>query len=516
MDSLWPDVCFAISKGFPLGPIAPIQSPLTKAMETYGFLSLLPPVLAIVLALTTRQVFLSLLAGIWLGFVIIAGGNPLEGTFETINAFTQVFADAGNTRIIIFTLVVGALIALIQRSGGVQGFIDRLLAWLEKSADGSQSRVKVELLALATGLVLFIESNISILTVGTLYRPVFDRLKIPREKLAYIADSSSAPSCILIPFNAWGAFITGLLMAQGLDAPFGQLLKATLYNFYPMIVIATLIFVIVTGRNVGEMKVAEARARDTGALLREGAQPMMDGEIAGMEAKLGAVPRARNMILPIAAMVILMPMFLIMTGWGGAGDTPLRALQNGSGSTSVLYATTFACALAFIMYKLQGIMGIREMFDLSLKGMSGMVPLAILMVLAFALGSLCKDLGTGQFVADSAKGFVSPALVPAMIFLTACFVAFSTGTSWGTFAIMIAIAVPLAQAMDANVSLAIAAALGGGVFGDHCSPTSDTSIITSMATGNDHIDHVRTQLPYALIGGAITTVLYVILGIAGA
>lgn len=480
-------------------------------MENPSILSLLPPVLAIGLALWTRQVFLSLLAGLWIGFVILAGGNPLDGTFDTINGLVTVFEDAGNTRIIIFTLVVGALIALIQRSGGVQGFINRLLAWLEKSAEGSRSRMKVELLALCTGLVIFIESNISILTVGTLYRPVFDKLGIPREKLGYIADGSSSPSCILLPFNAWGAFITGLLMAQGLDAPFGELLKATVYNFYPMLVIATLFFVIISGRDVGEMKRAEAR----GTVLREGAQPMLAGELSAMDMKEGLRPRARNMIVPIAAMVLLMPTFLIMTGWADGGGNALTALQSGSGSTSVLYATTFACLLAFVMYKGQGLLGIREMFDLSLKGMSGMVPLAILMVLAFALGSLCKDLGTGQYVADVAKAFISPGLVPALIFLTACFVAFSTGTSWGTFAIMIAIAVPLAQGMDANVSLAIAAALGGGVFGDHCSPTSDTSIITSMATGNDHIDHIRTQLPYALIGGGITTVLYLILGFAG-
>jgi len=493
-------------------------------METYGLLSLLPPVIAIGLALWTRQVFLSLLIGIWIGFVILAGGNPVSGTFDTLDGLVSVFSDAGNTRIIIFTLVVGALIALIQRSGGVQGFIDRLLGWLEKSADKANNRRdglaggiaqqksqrrRVELMALFTGLVLFIESNISILTVGTLYRPVFDKLKIPREKLAYIADSSSAPSCILLPFNAWGAFITGLLMTQGMDNAFGELLKATLFNFYPMLVIATLIFVIVSGRDIGEMKTAERR----GTLLREGAVPVMSEEASEVSMKEGIEPRARNMIIPIAAMVLLMPTFLIMTGNSGEGW--FKALQSGSGSKSVLYATSFACAIAMLMYKLSGKLGIRESFDLSLKGMSAMVPLAILMVLAFAIGSLCRELGTGLYVAETAKAFISPALVPALIFLVACFVAFSTGTSWGTFAIMIAIAVPLAQGMDTNVSLAIAAALGGGVFGDHCSPTSDTSIISSMATANDHIDHVRTQLPYALIGGALTTMLYLVLGMLG-
>lgn len=485
-------------------------------MEHYGFISLLPPVIAIGLALWTRQVFLSLLIGIWIGFVILAGGNPLTGTFETLNGLVKVFESAGNTRIIIFTLVVGALIALIQRSGGVQGFIHRVLKSLEKAeakASARGQRKRVELMALMTGLVLFIESNISILTVGTLYRPVFDKLKIPREKLAYIADGTSSPSCILLPFNAWGAYITGLLIAQGFENGFGELLKATLFNFYPMLVIATLIFVILSGKDIGEMKTAETRLRESGNLLREGAVPMMSEEASEVPMKEGLIPQARNMIIPIATMVLLMPVFLIMTGDSGEGW--FKALQSGSGSKSVLYATSFACVIAMVMYKLSGKLGIRESFDLSLKGMSGMVPLAILMVLAFAIGALCRELGTGLYVAETAKQFISPALVPALIFLVACFVAFSTGTSWGTFAIMIAIAVPLAQGMETNVSLAIAAALGGGIFGDHCSPTSDTSIISSMATANDHIDHIRTQLPYALIGGGITTGLYLILGVIG-
>jgi Na+/H+ antiporter NhaC len=282
-----------------------------------------------------------------------------------------------------------------------------------------------------------------------------------------------------------------------------------------MLVIAVLVFVILSGKDIGEMKTAEIRTRETGQLLREGATPMIGGEVSEIQAKEGLAPKARNMILPVFAMVALMPVFLIMTGWADSGGNAFKALQSGSGSKSVLYATTFACMIAMILGKASGKLGIREMFDTSLKGMSGMVPLAILMVLAFSLGTLCKDLGTGVFVAETAKGFISPALVPALIFLTSCFVAFSTGTSWGTFAVMIAIAVPLAQGMDTNVTLAIAAALGGGVFGDHCSPTSDTSIITSMATGNDHIDHIRTQIPYALICGAITTVIYLILGFAG-
>ena len=490
-------------------------------MENFGLLSLLPPVLAIALALYSRQVFLSLLAGIWLGFVILAGWNPLQGTFDTLEGIANVFSSNYNTKIIIFTLVVGGLIALVQRSGGVQGFVERILARLEtethKAAD-RQQRKKVELLAFFTGMVLFIESNISILTVGTLYRPIFDKLQIPREKLAYITDSSSAPSCILIPLNAWGAFIIAQMAAQGVTGGFSALMKAMAYNFYPMIVIVIMLYVILSGRDIGEMKTAEIRARDTGKLLRDGATPMMGDEAIAMPIKDGVTAKARNMVIPIASLVFLVPTFLIMTGWGAAqeaGQGFAFAMREGSGGTSILYASSFACMIAAAMYKFTGNLSIRESFDTFMKGMAAMLPLAILMVLAFAIGNICDALGTGQYVADTAAQFISPALVPALLFVVACFIAFSTGTSWGTFAIMLAIAIPLAQGMETNVSLAIAAVLGGGIFGDHCSPTSDTSIISSMASASDHIDHIRTQLPYALIGGAVTVALYLILGFAG-
>jgi len=480
-------------------------------ISNFGFLSLLPPVIAIALALWTRQVFISLIAGLWLGFIILAGGNPVTGFWALIDGLVKVFEDAGNTRIIIFTLVMGALIALMQRSGGVQGFINFMMMRL-KTADAKGQRIRVELMALVTGLLIFIESNISILTVGMLYRPVFDKLKIPREKLAYLADSSSSPSCILLPFNAWGAYIAGLLMAQGIENGFGALLEATLYNFYPMLVILGAAAVIISGRDIGDMAKAETRLRSHGLLHRPGAQPMMaDGSVT-INAKDGVSPRAFNMMIPLLTLILAMPCFLIWTGWESGEGRVLTALQSGSGSKSVLYATALATLCAAVLNKAQGLLGVREMSDLSLKAMGGMIPLAILMVLAFALGAMCRELGTGHYVADVTSQFLSPAFIPALVFLIACFIAFSTGTSWGTFAIMIVIAVPLAQQMDLYLPLVIAAALGGGIFGDHCSPTSDTSIISSMASGTDHIDHVRTQLPYALIAGGITFTLYLGLG----
>ena len=488
-------------------------------MDNYGFWSVLPPVIAIALAIRTKQVFIALIIGIWLGWTIIAGGNLIEGTLATIQAMVDVFKDDGNTRTIMFTLLVGALIAYIQRSGGVAGFItrlDHLLHRLEEKRWGN-NRVLVQLMAAFTGLIIFVESNISVLTVGTLYRPVTDKLNIPREKLAYLADSTSAPSSILIPFNAWGAYIMGLLVIQNFENPFQTLMGAFPYNFYPFIAVAMVFYIILSGKDFGPMKRAESRAIKEGKVIADNAIPMVSDEVTVIAAVPGITPRARNMIVPIATMVLMMPLMLIYTGWQEDTDATgfsriFEAIGQGSGSASVLYSVIASLLVSGLLYLVQRLMTGKELIDLTLKGMSGMISLALLMVLAFAIGSLCKTLGTGLYVAEVSKAWLSPGLVPLIVFLVSCFIAFSTGTSWGTFAIMISIAVPMAQSLDTNVSLAIAAALGGGVFGDHCSPISDTTIISSMASASDHIDHVKTQLPYALVAGGITCFLYLILG----
>lgn len=520
---------------------------------SFNFLSLLPPVIAIVLAIRTKQVFVSLLFGIWLGWVTITMFEMLEistlgelgsafgqmsigeilffpfrlvveGSLSTIHGLVDVFQDEGNTRTIMFCALVGALIIFIQRSGGVQGFIlriDKILQRFEERKGGS-NRVIVQLFAWLTGVLIFVETSISVLTVGTLYRPIFDKLKIPREKLAYIADSSSAPASILIPFNGWGAFIMTLLLNQGFDNPFAVMIKSLGYNFYPMLALVGVLIVILTKKDFGPMAKAEKRARETGKVLSDDAVPMVSDELTDVEMKEGIKPKAYNMILPIAVMVFLMPIMLAYTGWETArealpdasfGSTLFLAIGKGSGSTSVLVAVIVAILFSMVLYSFQKIMKLKEMVDLTLKGISGLMPLALLMLMAFAIGAVCKEMGTGQYVADVAKTWLSPALVPFIVFIVSCFIAFSTGTSWGTFAIMIAIAVPMATNMNANVYLTIAAALGGGVFGDHCSPISDTSILSSMASASDHIDHVKTQIPYALIAGVITAVLYLVIGL---
>jgi len=483
-------------------------------MDNYGFLSLIPPLIAIVLAIRTKQVFISLLTGIFFGWLIIGNWNPFTGIILTIENIVNVFDDPGNTRVVFFTFLVGSLITLIQVSGGVEGFIKSFQKKLGKGSD-KKNRKKVQFYALLTGILIFVESNISALTVGTIFRPMFDKLKISREKLAYIADSTSAPSKLLIPFNGWGAFIMGLLITQGIENPFMALVSAMKYNFYPILVIVILLVIVITGKDFGLMKNAEERTKK-GVLFDKGSSPMISEDITIIKTKEGVNQNSFSMLIPMVSMIVIMLFMLFYTGYDKSEEniTFFGILGNASGSTSVLYSIILSIIVASAYYVINGILSVKEVISHSIKGMSGMMQLSLLIMLAFAIGNLCNELGTGNYVSNELKSVLSPKLVPVLLFLTSCFISFSTGTSWGTFAIMIAIAVPISDQMGIDSSIAVAAALGGGLFGDHCSPISDTSVISSMASASDHIDHVKTQLPYALISGLLTSLLYLFIGLS--
>lgn len=309
----------------------------------------------------------------------------------------------------------------------------------------------------------------------------------------------------------------GLLATLAVDQPFLVIIKSIPFNFYPILALLAVPMIIWMGWDLPLMRKAEERTQE-GKVLWDHATPMISEEILETEMAEGIAPKAYNMVVPILSMIAVMPVILLYTGWIDIPDSEslttkfMLALGQGSGSQAVLISVTISILVAMSMYKIQGIMTIRETFDWILKGIAALVPLAVLMVLAFAIGNICKELGTGLYVSHVIGSFLAPALIPALLFVVSCFIAFSTGTSWGTFAIMIGIAVPLITSTDLHFSLALAAVLGGSVFGDHCSPISDTTIISSMSAATDHVDHVRTQLPYALILGGISTVLYVILG----
>jgi len=334
-------------------------------------------------------------------------------------------------------------------------------------------------------------------------RPLFDRFRTAREKLAYLIDSTSAPICILIPLNAWGAYNLGILQELGVEDPLGVLVGSIPLNFYAIFAVLLSGAVMVWGIDIGPMKKAEERAR-SGEVLWPDAQPLMDEKVLSSGGPDRIPPRAVNMLLPIGVMVLMMPISLVITGGGD--------LRAGSGSTSVLWAVLSGLGTAWILLLAQRAATMDELVRTALQGASGLVPLALILQLALALGGVTRELGTGIWVANVTSGLLPPAIFLPVVFLVSAGIAFSTGTSWGTFAIMLPIAVPAAMTMGLPLAPFVAAALSGGIFGDHASPISDTTIISSMAAATDHIDHVRTQLPYAAIAGLLAILSFGILG----
>ena len=468
-------------------------------MESYGLLSLLPPLLALGMAIRTKQVYPSLLLGIWLGWTIMSDWNPLTGLIASVNALVGVFGDRDRTLTILLTALIGALIAFTQYSGGMKGFVDRVSA-----AGLARDRRSAGVLAWFIGFVIFVEGNIGVFVSGPVSRPIFDRLRVSREKLAYILDSTAAAKATVIPINSWGAYIIGLLAAQGLDFPLRAMLSAIPFNFYALLAILAALFVAWTGLDVGPMREAERRVREEGKFLRDGGEPLVANEVLMLEAKAGAPPRARNMLIPILTLVVAVLAGLYLTGGGN--------LMDGDGATSVFWALGIALAVSAGSYRIQGILTSGEITEMFMKGVGGLIPIAVLLMLAFVIGDVCQAMGTGTYVAGAVEGGLPRFLIPAALFIVAGITSFSTGTSWGTWAIMIPIAVPMIGIIGLHPSLIIASVLGGGIFGDHCSPISDSTIMASMAAGTDHIDHVRTQLPYALAVGGVTVVAYLVLG----
>jgi Na+/H+ antiporter NhaC len=472
-------------------------------MESYGWLSILPPIVAIGLAIRTKQVYLSLALFVLLGWTIMHGWDPLAGLIASVETYIAAVTDADNARVLMFSVLIGSMITLTQASGGMEGFVDRV-----EGLGVARSKRSVGLLTAAVSMAVFLESNFGLLVSGAIARPLADKYRISREKLSYIIDATSSPKCILIgsllPLNAWGAYVAALLAAQGVDRPATILFAAIPLNFYAVLALVLVLTVILTGWNLGPMREAERRVTDEGKLLRDGAKPMVTEEVSGERAKTGVPRRAVNMVLPIVTMVAVVPLVLWLTGDGD--------LSRGSGSTAVLWGVIAGVILAVVSYRLQGVLTIEESTQEIIKGIQGLVPLVIVLSLAFTIGVTTRALGTGVFVAQAAQAALPTALVPAVIFALACFIAFATGTSWGTFAIMIPIVMPMVDVLGLHPALAVAAALGGGIFGDHCSPISDTTIVASMASATDHIDHVRTQMPYAMLAAAGAVVLFVVFG----
>jgi Na+/H+ antiporter NhaC len=457
--------------------------------------SILPPIIAIILAIKTKQVIPSLFAGIWIGCFLLNEFDPITGLAESFESIINVFSDSGDTKVLIFTLLIGALINTIEKSGGVSGFVKFL-----ENRKWVHTKLRAQMLAWFTGIVIFIESNITLLVAGSVSRPLFDRYRISREKLAYLIDATSAPVCVMVPLNAWTAVIIGLVASTGVDNAFEIFIRSIPYNLYAITAIILALFFIIKQIDIGPMRAAEARTQNGQITWQENP---VEAEVTNKEEDSASQKDAIFMIAPILTMTFAMPAGLFLTG---AGD-----IMKGSGSTAIFWSICAALFVCWCMLLSKKKANVNDLMKLFMEGAGNLLPIACILLMALALGDIAKLLGTGPYVAGVAGANVPVIFLAPLVFLVSGFIAFSVGSSWGTFAIMIPIAMSIATTLDLSTSLMLGAALSGGIFGDHASPISDTTVVASMAAGTDHIEHVRTQLPYALIAGTISVIGFIIL-----
>ena len=457
--------------------------------------SILPPIIAIILAIKTKQVIPSLFAGIWIGCFLLNEFDPITGLAESFESIINVFSDSGDTKVLIFTLLIGALINTIEKSGGVSGFVKFL-----ENREWVHTKLRAQLLAWFTGIVIFIESNITLLVAGSVSRPLFDRYRISREKLAYLIDATSAPVCVMVPLNAWTAVIIGLVASTGVDNAFEIFIRSIPYNLYAITAIILALFFIIKQIDIGPMRAAETRTQNGQITWQENP---IETEVNNEEEDSASQKDAIFMIVPILTMTFAMPAGLFLTG---AGD-----IMKGSGSTAIFWSICAALFVCWCMLLFKKRTSVNDLMRLFMEGAGNLLPIACILLMALALGDIAKLLGTGPYVAGVAGANVPVIFLAPLVFLVSGFIAFSVGSSWGTFAIMIPIAMSIASTLDLSTSLMLGAALSGGIFGDHASPISDTTVVASMAAGTDHIEHVRTQLPYALIAGTISVIGFIII-----
>ena len=494
-----------------------------EATAIWGFLTLMPPLLAIGIALISRQVIPSLVLGIYIGAVMIYGLTPSAlwfGLLDTIEiyiaqAIVPPDGDTGHISIILFTLLMGGLIGIVYRNGGAFGIADRISVLASNRRRGQVSTSGL-------GFAIFFSTYANSLVIGNTMRPVTDRLKISREKLAYIVDSTAAPLAAIAVISTWIGFELGLIESSisgiGFDeGAYSIFLNSIPYNFYP---IWTLIFVLAvgaSGRDFGPMLKAEQRASQEGKVLRDGADVDDSGDEDGGELRMreDAPRRAFNAVIPIGVLVGTVAVGLYVTG---SGDTLRDIIGSAETGKTLLWAGLLGVLVAVILSVGQRILSLKETMDAWYGGLKSVLFVMIILTLAWALGAVAEDLKTANYLVSILGDALSPAFLPAILFVLAAAVSFAVGTSWGTMGILMPLAVPLVWTVLQNNDMAnpenyyimyatIGTVLAGSVWGDHCSPISDTTIISSVAAGSDHIDHVRTQIPYAMTVGIAALLL---------
>ena len=445
--------------------------------------SLLPPLVAIIIAIWRKNALFALFCGVVLCYLMMANGQPINGLTSAATGIAGVFYSLGNVYIISFSLLIGALVTLMNQSGAVNGFINHL-ATLNLVKNSRQA----SMLPAVIGTTIFTDTNLSMFTAGMASQKLFDQHKLSRARLAYLVDSTCAPVSILFLVNGWGAYVLGLLDGYSFDDPVGILIGTIGYNIYAIIAVALAYYTAFSGRVFGPLKRAET-------LVHEKQKTTVDH-----------VAPAHIMWLPMLTLLIGTFIFLWATGDGD--------IRRGSGAFSVFWSVIIALTFLVILILSHKLMSLSTIFKTIISGIKYMSPAVAILVLSFAFGDAIKALGTGVYVSQLINVEVPLFLMAPILFIAAAFMAFATGTSWGTFAILIPIAVPIAQQSGLPIEFLVAAVLGGGIFGDHASPISDTTVVASIASGCDHFEHVKTQLPYALFGALVTLVAYIIIGLS--
>lgn len=494
-----------------------------------GWLSLLPPLAAIALALIFREVVISLFAGIWLGALFLARFNPVEGTLSVIDRFViEAIADPDHASIIVFSLLLGGMVGVMNRSGGTLGIVETLRPLATTPRRGL-------FLTWLAGLFVFFDDYANTLIVGNTMRPVTDRLKVSREKLSYIVDSTAAPVAVIALISTWVGFEISLIgdalgnaAAQATDPevaaqlmagsanPFNVFLHSIPYLFYPILTVCFVLMVVLTRRDFGPMLAAERRSASGGGLTRPGSTPATDVSIGDVVAP-GGNYRWYNAALPVLSVIVVALGGIFVTGKASLaeGESGLRAIVGAADPfKSLLWASLTGCIVAIGLAVSQRILKPTEAIEAWLGGLRSMMLAMVILVLAWSLGAVTEALGTGPYLATVLKDSLPLQALPVLVFIVGALISFSTGTSWGTMAILFPVVVPLAVSMGAGIGFSggenysillgvISSVMAGSIFGDHCSPISDTTVMSSMASACDHIDHVRTQLPYALVVGAV-------------
>ncbi|GAB3056267.1 Na+/H+ antiporter NhaC family protein [Virgibacillus ainsalahensis] len=476
-------------------------------------LSVVPPLVAVILAILTKRVLFSLFVSIWVGGLIAVGGNPFEAVGVTFTWIKDVMIDPWNARFLVMTALLGTGAAFMFKTGGSDG----LIRTLEKRLT---TKKRVLFLPYLLGMLIFFNDYVNSVIVGNATKDITAKHKVSREKLSYVIDSTAAPIATIGPVSDWIGFQVSLIAAAfaslsivGME-PYFAFLQSIPWNFYAILCLLA-VPMIIAGKDFGPMAKAEHRTKTTGKLIPDGSTPLssVDQDLGEPFKKDGSV---WNFILPLVALISVSIWGLWYAGGGATGKSLMDALADTDVSIALTWGAFAMTTVGIILALVQG-KGLKACEDTLLGGIRTMLPALIIIVFAWSIGTVTAELGTAEYVVNATQGWMTAALLPFLVFVIAMFISFATGTSWGTMSILTPVAIPMAYTMGGEelIPIIIGAIFAGAIFGDHVSPISDTTVMASIFSESDHIAHVNTQIPYALVPAGIAGVLYLLYTVIG-